>query len=64
MLKNRKGQSTVEYILLVTAVLVVIIFFVGPTGVFRGKLNSTLDEVTNGMANMGSRIAGSRPLSP
>ena len=64
MLKNKKGQSTLEYIILVTAVIAIILIFLGPSGIFRARLNQTLDEVSNGMTNMSSRISTSRPLAP
>ena len=53
MLNNKKGQSTVEYIVLVTAVVFVIISFMitgGEKSVFREKLNGTLDKVAGGMS--------------
>ncbi len=61
MLKNKKGQSTLEYIILVTAVVAVLLVFLGPSGVFRTSYNSTLNEVTGGMQTLSNRIAGSRP---
>ncbi len=50
------GQSTVEYILLVAAVIAVIILFTGPGGAFRTKLQSTIDKTTNGMGDMANRL--------
>ena len=64
MLKNKKGQSTLEYIVLVTAVIAVLIIFLGPTGVFQNRVNQTLDQATNSMVNMANRLATSQPLSP
>ena len=61
MLKNNKGQSTLEYIILVTAVVAVLLVFLGPSGIFRTTYNTTLDQVTNSMTSMSNRIAGSRP---
>ncbi len=59
---KRKGQSTVEYIILVAAVIAVILFFAGsPTSPFRRAFNSTLISGTNGMENMAGRLSGSRP---
>ncbi len=50
MIMKKKGQSTVEYILLVTAVVAVIIVIVnGDKSPFRKKLNTTIDTITNGM---------------
>ena len=32
--RNKKGQSTLEYIILVTGVIAIIIVFAGPSGLF------------------------------
>ena len=66
MLKNkkRKGQSTLEYIVLVTAIIAVILVFLGPTGIFRTRLANTLDAATNTMTNMAGRLTTANPLSP
>ena len=57
MLTNR-AQSTVEYILLVSAVIAVMVaFLVKPGGLFQARLNSTLDEVSNQMVSVANRIA-------
>jgi len=61
--KKDKGQSTVEYIILVAAVIAVLIIFLGPNGVFKNAFNATLSTGTNGMENMAERLRGSRPLS-
>ena len=64
MFKNKKGQTTLEYILVVTAVIVGLLLFLGPTGLFRTRVQNTVDSVSNGMENMAGRISISRPLSP
>lgn len=47
---KKKGQSTLEYIILVTAVVVVILGYVGSTtGGFQGTLNDTLKNATKKM---------------
>ncbi|MBI4308984.1 MAG: class III signal peptide-containing protein [Candidatus Omnitrophica bacterium] len=59
--KVKKGQSTVEYIVLVTAVLAVAILFMvsgGGNSPFQSKLNSTLSTVTDQMTNMANRLTG------
>ncbi len=61
MLKSRKGQSTVEYLILVGIVIVVIILFLSPTGVFRKAYSNTLASATNGMETMANRLQNSRP---
>ena len=54
---KRKGQSTVEYIILVAAVIAVILVFIGsPTSPFRTAFNDTLTQGTNGMTNMANRL--------
>ncbi len=60
MLKNKRGQSTLEYIILVTAVVAVLLVFLGPSGIFRSTYNSTLNTVTDGMNNMSLRMVNSR----
>ena len=64
MLKNKRGQSTLEYIILVTAVVAVLLVFLGPTGVFKGAFGNTLSTGTNGMTDMANRLSTSRVLAP
>ena len=54
MFKNKKGQSTLEYIILMTAVVVAIIAFT--TNTFRPALNTTLTTGTNAMNTMSGHI--------
>ena len=57
MLKNRKGQSTLEYIILMTAVVVAIIaFVVSPSSPFKTALNQTLNSGIQTMNGMGPRV--------
>ncbi len=52
-----KGQSTVEYILLVTAVVAVIILFTtGNNSLFQQRLNSVFNTTTQDMLNVASRL--------
>lgn len=52
-----KGQSTVEYILLVTAVVtVVVLFTTGNGNLFQTRLNSVLNTTTQDMLNVASRL--------
>ena len=63
-IKNRKkeeGQSTVEYIILVAAIIAILIVFLRPGGVFQNAFNQTLSSGTNGMADMANRLQTSRP---
>jgi uncharacterized protein (UPF0333 family) len=64
-IKKKKGQSTVEYIILITAVItVMILFMLGDGAIFRSKVNQTLDAGTNGMLNMAQRVTGVFTPSP
>jgi len=65
LIKKKKGQSTVEYIILVTAVIAVVIFFVvNGNSPFRQKLNQTLGNATDSMANMAARLNGAFAPAP
>lgn len=59
--RKKKGQSTVEYIILVAAVLAALILFLRPGGVFQTAFNDTISTGTSGMQNMANRLATSRP---
>jgi len=61
---KKKGQSTVEYIILVAAILAALIIFLRPGGVFQGAFNRTINSGTSGMEDMANRLATSRPLAP
>ncbi len=64
MFRNRKyktprtkaGQSTVEYILIVTAVVATIIAM---SGAFKAKLNNSIEMSQNGMVNIANTLAQS-----
>ncbi len=59
-IKNKKGQSTVEYVLLVTAVLAVIIFMVtGKNSGLQTQLTSTLNSTINDVGVIGNRLTTS-----
>ena len=54
---SQKGQSTVEYILLVTAVIGVVILFTSPTkGLFPQRLNQVFNETTQDMVNVATYL--------
>ena len=57
--KKKKGQSTVEYIILVAAIIGTLIIFL--PGTFQSAYNAALASGTNGMVNMAERLSGSRP---
>ena len=46
---DRKGQSVVEYLLVITAVFVVLVVFLRPWGPFQGALNKTMNYSSNAM---------------
>jgi uncharacterized protein (UPF0333 family) len=49
-IKNKRGQITVEYILVVTAVLVVIIAFLSNrNGPFQNQMNTTFNTAVQGI---------------
>ena len=60
--QKKKGQSTVEYIILVAAIIGALIIFL--PGTFRTAYNAALISGTNGMENMADRLSTSRPLAP
>lgn len=59
--KKKKGQSTVEYIILVAAIIGALIIFL-PSG-FQKAYNAALISGTNGMEDMANRLSTSRPLT-
>ena len=60
-LKKKLGQSTVEYILLFTAVVgILIAFLINPSSPFKTKVNETLQAGTDGMVDMANRLRKSR----
>lgn len=56
---KKRGQSTVEYIILVAAVLAIIILFLGTGGPFRKSYNTVLHTGTDGMTNLANRLSKS-----
>jgi hypothetical protein len=59
--RKKKGQSTLEYIILVTGVIAILIIFLNPTnGIFNTAFNQTLRTGTNGMIDMANRLQTSR----
>ena len=57
--RKKKGQSTLEYIILVTGILVVIIAFLKPNGPFSQAFNTTITTTQGEMVNMANRLGGS-----
>jgi len=63
-IKNKRGQSTVEYILLVTAVIaVMIVFATNQKGGMRGQLGSILNTATNDMNSEMGAFDGSHAFT-
>ena len=60
--KKSKGQSTVEYIILVAAIIGALIIFL--PGTFRTAFNAALTMGTNGMEDMANRLRTSRYDKP
>jgi len=62
MIKRKKGQSTVEYILLVTAVIAVMVIFAtnNNSGSLRATLNSTYSQSANEIGIMGGKLFGNK----
>jgi len=60
-IKNKRGQSTVEYILLVTAVLAVLIVFFtnNNAGSFKAELGNTLGSSATQISDMSGRLVNS-----
>ncbi len=64
-MRNKKGQSTVEYNILVTAVIGAAIFFLNGEGsLFRTRLNTTMTTMTDQMGTMANRLGKSTPVAP
>lgn len=58
MIKDRKGQSTLEYIILVTAIIVVIIALVmGSNSPFSKGVNDTYSRMLNSTNIMSTRLS-------
>lgn len=59
-IKNKRGQSTVEYVLLATAVIAVIIALVGTKGSqFQTQLNSTLNTAIGDLSPAAETLSNS-----
>lgn len=62
-LKKKKGQSTLEYIILVTGVIAVLLILLNPnTGLFTKAFNRTILQGTDGMEEMANALRKSRFL--
>ncbi len=62
---NQRGVMTLEYVILITGVISLLILFLQPSGIFSSAINSTYQSTTNSMVDMGLRLARSRdPVIP
>ncbi len=62
MIQNKKGQSTVEYVLLATAVVAAVVLFTigkGEDSPFQKRLSNVLNQTSDGMGNMATRLMNS-----
>ncbi|GEM_PF-568970 len=59
--KKKKGQSTVEYIILFTAVIVVILLF---RQTFQNRLGNTLSNASSSINIMANRLDGAFKPAP
>ncbi|MBF0523287.1 MAG: class III signal peptide-containing protein [Candidatus Omnitrophica bacterium] len=57
--RKKKGQSTVEYIILVAGVIAALLIFLRPNGPFNVAFNSTLNSTTGAMTHMATTFANS-----
>ena len=57
---KKRGQSTIEYIILIAAIIAALIIFLSPGGPFVTAYNDTLTTGTNGMNQTAQRLMSSR----
>jgi len=57
-IKGKAGQSTVEYLVLISAVVAVLIIFLGQGGIFQQRLEGTITSGTDAMETVAARVAG------
>ena len=57
--RKKKGQSLVEYILLLSIVIAIVFVFLKNT--FSQRYAAALNQATNGMDEMANRLRVSRP---
>ena len=58
--RKKKGQSTIEYIILVAAVIAALLVFL--PGGFTAAFTTTLTDGTDGMTEMANRLSTSRDV--
>ncbi len=60
-IRSKNAQSTVEYVILVAAVIAILLLFLKQGGTFRNALEKTYNKATDGMEDMATRLRNSRP---
>jgi len=55
-MRDSKGQNIVEYVLLVTAVLLVCIYFFTTSGPMSNSINTSLNSIVNQINNINGQI--------
>ena len=60
----KRGVSTVEYIVLFTAGISVLIIFMRPNGLFSSAVTSSYNKVSSSMSDMSDRLGRSRGSFP
>ncbi len=53
---NKKGQSTLEYVILFAAVVIVFVAYLRPGGTFTQKMTQSLDDTTDTMTDVSRRV--------
>ena len=56
MKKNKTGQSVIEYLLLVSAVIIVLIIFLNPSSFFRNTVENALNSSVNQLEDMANNL--------
>ncbi|MFA5087409.1 MAG: hypothetical protein WC552_00070 [Candidatus Omnitrophota bacterium] len=60
-MNNSKGQNILEYILLVVAFVLVVLYFLGPRGPFKRAVNDVLDGSIDQIDRMVHNITFDNP---
>ena len=53
---NQKGQNIVEYLLIFTVVMVVVLFALQPAGFLSKGISDSIDYTMNGVQNMAQGV--------
>jgi uncharacterized protein (UPF0333 family) len=54
--KKKRGQSTLEYVILITAIIAVAIVFLAPNGRMRTTVGNSYEDLADGMNTMTNRL--------